>query len=224
MTALDRRAYTDRQVRENAELMAFAVGYAGAYEGDFEFLVKARQYVEREGALPVQVARGVLNCARHDLNVAGSLPEPGVWEPGQAAPYGHGDGLGHGEDGVVVPMRRKPRKRPQEADPEPEPQRRWTVAIPARVKVGYALPPNGYRIHVLDLTRGYFYDARGPEVLWYPTDHWSPGWRAEPQLYVQALCAWKGEPVLLRSPDQAPEYELCRTCLRIVDDRDLELP
>lgn len=68
--------YTDRQVREDPELLAFAVGYAKDYEGDFDFLLEAKSYALFNDSLPIGVARGVLNCARHDLRVAATLPEP----------------------------------------------------------------------------------------------------------------------------------------------------
>jgi hypothetical protein len=63
-------------VREDDELLTFAVEYARTYTGEFDFLIEAQRHVQLTGTLPIPVARGVLNCARHDLRVQLSLPSP----------------------------------------------------------------------------------------------------------------------------------------------------
>lgn len=60
--------YTDRDVRENPELMEAALQFVSGYGGDFEFLVAARQSAAEAGSLPVPFARGVLNCMRTDIS------------------------------------------------------------------------------------------------------------------------------------------------------------
>lgn len=76
MTALK---YTDRDVRERPELVAEAIRYLRWYQGEFEFLVDAKRYLEANGTLPIATSRGVLNCIRQDARyamVADPIPEP----------------------------------------------------------------------------------------------------------------------------------------------------
>ncbi len=76
MTALK---YTDRDVRERPELVAEAVRYLRWYQGEFQFLVDAKHYLDANGNLPLATTRGVLNCMRSDARyalVAGPFPEP----------------------------------------------------------------------------------------------------------------------------------------------------
>jgi hypothetical protein len=68
--------YTDRDVRENPRLTRIAYDYLSNYGGDFEPLVSALQEFERNRELPTNAIRVVLNCMRHDLNVANDLPAP----------------------------------------------------------------------------------------------------------------------------------------------------
>jgi len=68
--------YTDRDVRENANLREIAENYLIEYGGDFEPLVKAVQLLATEGNLPTSMVRVVLNCMRHDANVVNDLPAP----------------------------------------------------------------------------------------------------------------------------------------------------
>lgn len=58
--------YTDRDVRENPNLILDVKAYLGWYGGDFDFLIKARQYLAVQGTLPTGIIRGVLNCMRTD--------------------------------------------------------------------------------------------------------------------------------------------------------------
>jgi hypothetical protein len=68
--------YTDRDVRENPDLREKAYCYAFYYEGDFEFMVAAKELAKISEELPVAVTRGVLNCMRADPRVAATLPAP----------------------------------------------------------------------------------------------------------------------------------------------------
>jgi hypothetical protein len=68
--------YTDRDVRENPELTQIAYDYLRNYGGDFEPLVEALRAFQQERWLPTNSIRVVLNCMRHDLNVANDLPAP----------------------------------------------------------------------------------------------------------------------------------------------------
>jgi hypothetical protein len=65
LAAYDRR-FTDRDVRENDELIGAAITYLRSYGGDFEFLVNAKFYLAQNRTLSVPIARAVLNCQRSD--------------------------------------------------------------------------------------------------------------------------------------------------------------
>lgn len=74
MVAVDAR-YNDREVREDLKLQACAIRYVQSYQGDFEFLVRAKMFLHQNGTLPVATLRGVLNCMRSDPMGAMSLPQ-----------------------------------------------------------------------------------------------------------------------------------------------------
>jgi hypothetical protein len=74
--ASDANKFTDQHVRTRPDLLALAIQYALEYTGDFEPLVRANVWAETNGKLTVPTARMVLNCMRHDLNVAADLPDP----------------------------------------------------------------------------------------------------------------------------------------------------
>ena len=61
--------YTDRDVREQPTLLGIAANYALHYEGEFQFMLDAQTMMRERGTLPVQVARGVLNCMLADPRV-----------------------------------------------------------------------------------------------------------------------------------------------------------
>lgn len=67
--------YTDRDVRESAELVEAAYEYLESYAGEFEFLIDCRMRVAQGESLSVGMVRGVLNCMRVDPRVK-SLPAP----------------------------------------------------------------------------------------------------------------------------------------------------
>lgn len=58
--------FSDAQMRDEPDLVAAAVRYAGSYVGDWDVMLAARQLVVQTGTLPVAVARTVANCARSD--------------------------------------------------------------------------------------------------------------------------------------------------------------
>lgn len=74
-TAYDYR-YTDRDVREDSRLVDLACAYLRTYGGDFEPLIEAKTYLRVVGEPPTAMIRRVLNCMRHDVNVAGKMPVP----------------------------------------------------------------------------------------------------------------------------------------------------
>lgn len=73
------RRYTDRDVRENPSLHDLVIDYLCEYGGDFEPLVNAQALLKNTPLgedLPTNIVRVVLNCMRHDHNVATLLPPP----------------------------------------------------------------------------------------------------------------------------------------------------
>lgn len=68
--------YTDRNVREDPTLMQWAYEYLRTYGGSFEPLVNAQELLAAEGGLPSHLVRTVLNCMRHDANIAMHMPTP----------------------------------------------------------------------------------------------------------------------------------------------------
>jgi hypothetical protein len=68
--------YTERDVRENEELRELAESYVRNYGGEFDPLLRAFNMLSMDGALTTAMTRTVLNCMRHDENVASILPEP----------------------------------------------------------------------------------------------------------------------------------------------------
>ena len=68
--------YTDRDVREDPHLAELAVAYVLQYGGDFEPLVEAKMVLQDGGQLTTSNIRRVLNCMRHDYDVAQNMPPP----------------------------------------------------------------------------------------------------------------------------------------------------
>jgi len=67
--------YTDRDVRENPELIQVAEEYLLRYEGEFSFLIDCKMRMANGMSLSTGHIRGILNCMRVDPRVHG-LPEP----------------------------------------------------------------------------------------------------------------------------------------------------
>jgi hypothetical protein len=86
MSAAPATRYTDRDVRESAELADMALRYALNYHGEFEFLTDAKHHAQVEGTLTVALARGVLNCMRNDARVAAELPPPAYYADDKVVP------------------------------------------------------------------------------------------------------------------------------------------
>lgn len=74
-TAHDYR-YTDRDVREDDRLRELAIAYLQQYGGDFDPLVRAKRAMLAGAELTTTIIRTVLNCMRHDVNVADKMPIP----------------------------------------------------------------------------------------------------------------------------------------------------
>lgn len=68
--------YTDRDVREDPDLVKLVSEYLHQYGGDFEFLTSAKRALAAYGALPTGIVRGVLNCMRTDPKWNVPMPTP----------------------------------------------------------------------------------------------------------------------------------------------------
>lgn len=62
---LDRK-FTDIDVRKEPGLRELAKEFARHYQGDYPYLVQARQMVHQHGKLTTPLTRGILNCMRND--------------------------------------------------------------------------------------------------------------------------------------------------------------
>lgn len=69
---LDRR-YSDRDVRDNPDLLEVALDYLDGYTGEFDFLLGMQMRVSQGLSLSTGMVRGVLNCMRNDPRA--DLPE-----------------------------------------------------------------------------------------------------------------------------------------------------
>lgn len=98
--------FTDRDIREDNDLIQEAVQYALNYKGNFDLILDAKYLAEQNGTLPPGVARAVLNTALTDpkAHLEGRVPE----RPRPADRWRHG----YNEDKVVIqfPTRVQPVK------------------------------------------------------------------------------------------------------------------
>lgn len=77
--------FIDEDLRHNPGLMNTAAEYAKNYSGNFQFMREARRRANREGVLPLQMARAVLNC----MLAAGEQIEFEEGEEMEARPHLH---------------------------------------------------------------------------------------------------------------------------------------
>jgi hypothetical protein len=173
--------YTDRDVREDSQLTDLAIAYIANYTGEFEPLVDAKELFEEEGSLPIAVIRKVLNCMRHDAQVARNLPRPR---------YGSN----------VVEMRPTRRTRVEY----------YEKRLPVRVKVEYAASRSGKLIHDVDPEGHHVGVWHGPLHDWGFRSQGEGGWiyKTDADLFVKLRCRF---PSVLRNPilikeDSLPKF------------------
>lgn len=204
MSAAPEMKYTDRDVREDPDLTQLAIAYIANYTGEFDPLVEAKELFEEYGELTTPMIRKVLNCMRHDAQVVMQLPRP---------KYG---------SNVVAfqPPKRRVGSRPKndkqscqntdshdkhwwgewgehECQGMPWAINRFTVYLPVKVKVKYAMSRTGKLIHTVD-------PAYEHTMAWNPPRH-SWGFRTQVKSYystdaeltVKTLCRF---PSYLRRP------------------------
>lgn len=194
--------YTDRDVRESEKLRELALLYAANYDGTFQPLITAREYLRETGRMSTKTARIVLNCMRHDDGVSKDMPKPKgftrrkhepkvkKWQCSNKEPhYGHWSDKKGRCEGVPWPI-----------------NRRSTVDVAATVKYPFAVSQSGAFVH---RTHG---SAR---VRWYPNRHdWGFSEHVKPILYVRLICKY---PSVLRNPilvTKEPDYTQMENAIR----------
>jgi hypothetical protein len=190
--------YTDTDVRSDENLRAIATQFAQGYNGDFEFLVSAKEVAIVTDDLPITMARGVLNCMRGDARGHQLLPPPKpTW----------------GSDSEEEPI--------QQSMPYP---RRWKKAevvelpIPRRVR---ELKVHWNKIYVLSTHKqGKVAHLLWPErskLTYYPN-----GWRATDDIYHAWLHLHCGNHMdtrfLLTNDTQG--RPMCKSCVCMAEMRN----
>jgi hypothetical protein len=244
MSAPDRK-YSDSDVRRDPELTELAYDYLDNYTGDFEPLVRAQDRVASRQFLTTAMVRVVLNCMRHDWEIADQMPQPmaKVIE------------MPVRDNEVEIVPKRKRTKTPSWTDryvdcgkTEVHPPHsyeangfdQWRCSgvandrpdhlwIDAKIKTPYVKAPGGKMIHLL---------GEGSNYHWYPNRYGDgygslnlPGegslWmRFPPDLNVKVLCkhpSWLKNPLLLwEIPDglitnDGTPIKLCKYCEAVRD-------
>lgn len=202
--------YTDRDVRDDPELMPLAIAYVLNYTGEFDPLVEAKEYLDEEGELTTALARKVLNCMRHDANVLSKLPRP------------------QRRTDNVVAFARSPRKKREDKSYDhcgdqasheyhwdsdkrmscpgtPFAINREGVRLKVTVKAPFGVARQGRVIHSM---QGYGYcDYTPPRHRWGLPDHWYMD-RQLGRFHAKTVCknpSWLIDPILLEE-DQLPKY------------------
>lgn len=224
--------YTDRDVRENEQLVLLAIEYVENYTGDFQYLIDMKMRMASGAGLTTPMVKGILNCMRADPRVTG-LPSP-------LPP----------EEGVVVELRPKKEKRKRYVSniecPDVENRvehdghsyedderrgycRGWHrinrdhqgVDMAVKIHRPYALARGGSMIHLVG-------DMDRCAIRWYPNPHaW--GFRdRDPDLMVKTACKY---PSFLQNPQTLTVYQAecvlelntenigwCRHCREVMRD------
>jgi hypothetical protein len=191
--ASDANKFTDQHVRMRPDLRALAVQYALEYTGEFEPLVRANIWAENNGELSIPTARMVLNCMRHDLNVAANLPDP----------YGLANGA---SPGLVTSGWDREKRRLAVV-----PEYKAPVKLKVEFKYGYLVstrpvfpssnPPVG---HILNHSRSVVQVEHG-KTIWY----------------LKAWCGWAVNnvrgPLMAEVMEKIPEgRRACRGCNKLL--------
>jgi hypothetical protein len=76
MSGAPERKYTDADVRADPELTEMVYDYLDKYAGEYDPLVRAQSVLKRGSYLTTAQTRVVLNCMRHDWDIADQMPAP----------------------------------------------------------------------------------------------------------------------------------------------------
>lgn len=197
--------YTDRDVREDPMLADLAVEYLHQYGGSYEPLVNAQQMLRSDGSLTTQITRVVLNCMRHDTNVARELPPPKryLMSVPNVAELASRQGRRNSQDIIIVRCSNTKPHSVHYVNPTnkcngiPHLINRHPTEMRVTVKTPYARARTGKLWHHVDTSRNASY------AMWYPPSH-EYGWPdrhayAEniADLYVKTICKY---PSILKNP------------------------
>jgi hypothetical protein len=216
VSAAPEMKYTDRDVREDPMLMELAIAYLIDYTGEFEPLVEAKELFQEYGRLTTPIIRKVLNCMRHDAQVAMKLPEP---------KYSN-----NVVDFTAYEQRQSDTKRrkikygdkqcPTQVSHEwhtwgefgenrckgvPYSINRLTVYTSPRVKVKYATTRTGKLIHDVDPNGGHQLAWHSPRHQWGFRSTERPYYTTDADLSVKVRCRF---PSYIRTPILIPEEML----------------
>lgn len=223
--AAPERKYTDADVRADMELTELALEYLDTYAGDFDPLVRAQDVLLRGGVLTTSQIRVVLNCMRHDWNIADQMPTPMAKVIDMPV---------RDEIPVLGYMEPKPKKRKKKPsyqdryiscdDPKPHPSHRYeadgfddwmcpgvrndrveVVIMKAKIKVPYAKAKGGKMIHLVDpYGDSYFMYSPNRHGDGYGSGFASKTfpfpWGIYPSFHVELMCrypSWLKDPLLL---------------------------
>jgi hypothetical protein len=241
MSGAPETRYTDRDVRENGELVELAEQYVDGYNGDFQYLIDMKMRVHSGLQLTTPMVKGILNCMRADPRVTG-LPTP----------------LPPEENNVVVelkPQKRKKRK-PWRSDLacnqvdqkiehsshsyDTEEYNGWCIGFhwinrtepvytQAKIKVPFVVARGGKMIHLVgDPERHYFdWSPRAHKWGFAYTEYGAANWPVD--LHVKLACKYPSfltKPILL-TVDQADLMKekdglgfmpYCQHCMAVMSD------
>lgn len=206
MAASDANKFTDQHVRSNSYLYDLAMQYALEYQGEFDPLVRAHVWAQNNGQLSVATARMVLNCMRHDLNVAATLPDPYGLANGANPSFGSvlEDAA---EIGTAALKARGRFARPLRAVPE------YTPPVPLKVEFHYGYLVSTKQVypsqqdpvgHILNHKRSGAQIERGQLVVW-----------------LKAWCGWnvsnRRGPLTAQVVERIPDgRRACRGCNKLI--------
>jgi hypothetical protein len=207
--------YTDRDVREDSQLTQLAIAYIANYTGEFEPLVDAKELFEEEGELPVAVIRKVLNCMRHDAQVALNLPRPRYGSNViQMVPPKRRKRVEYNDEhcGSAVPHYYHSWGDDNEhrCEGSPWPINRYEKRLPVKVKTPYAASRTGKLIHDIDPAGQHQGIWQGPSHAWgFRTQERGYNfYTADADLVVKLRCkfpSWLRNPILIKE-DQLEQF------------------
>jgi hypothetical protein len=180
--------FTDTHVRKHPELLAIAIEYVKAYEGEFEPMVEAKHAILTGGTLNVAQTRKVLNTLRQDFDPDAASLQVEAKSVLEELSSEYQAEVRRSQFRVVP---EKPKERPS------------SVTTKVTLNVPYVMPrPRQGAIHI----------ATSAECRWKLPDHWRQRHLPEhlrevrtPELWVYYLCGGYtyNRPILL-TEDEVP--------------------
>lgn len=212
--------YTDQDVREDDRLRTIALNYLAQYGGDYAPLVERKLELGRPHLISTRDIRVILNCMRHDFNVAATLPRPERVVVSEIAPRQRKTKAQREAD-WEKPCGYKTEPHTGHGWTDTELERHWCKGIDwpimrgqffldAIIKAPYAVAQARSMVHK-PVALG--------NVKWYPNFHeW--GWLADPELEARMVCkTYLRRPILLKElPDNSSPLTAIPLCKRCFSD------